>query len=62
MRDIVGYSTYSKAYRVYNLSAKKIEETLNLRFLEDKPNIQGKGHDWYFDLEYLTDHLGYTIL
>jgi hypothetical protein len=57
---IVGYSTHSKAYRVYNLSAKKIKETLNLRFLEDKVNVQGKGHDWYFDLDYLTDHLGYA--
>ncbi|GKD08314.1 hypothetical protein Tco_1187999 [Tanacetum coccineum] len=32
-------------YRVYNLSSKKIEETLNLRYLEDKPNVQG--HEWY---------------
>ena len=36
---IVGYSAHSKAYRVYNLNAKKIEETLNLRYLEDKPNV-----------------------
>ncbi|GJW15925.1 ribonuclease H-like domain-containing protein [Tanacetum coccineum] len=49
-----------KAYRVYNLSSKKIEETLNLRYLEDKPNVQGLGHEWYFDLDYLTDSLGYT--
>lgn len=59
-RYIVSYSAHSKAYRVYNLSAKRIEETLNLRFLEDKPNVQGAGHEWYFDLDYLTDHLGYT--
>ncbi|GKD33888.1 putative ribonuclease H-like domain-containing protein, partial [Tanacetum coccineum] len=39
---------------------KKIEETLNLRYLEDKPNVQGLGHAWYFDLDYLTDSLGYT--
>ncbi|GKA83874.1 putative ribonuclease H-like domain-containing protein, partial [Tanacetum coccineum] len=36
---IVGYAAHSKAYRVYNLSSKKIEETLNLRYLEDKPNV-----------------------
>ncbi|GJU48192.1 putative ribonuclease H-like domain-containing protein [Tanacetum coccineum] len=53
---IVGYA----AYRVYNLSSKKIEEILNLRYLEDKPNVQGLGHEWYFDLDYLTDSLGYT--
>ncbi|GJT04864.1 putative ribonuclease H-like domain-containing protein [Tanacetum coccineum] len=57
---IVGYAAHSKAYRVYNLSSKKIEETLNLRYLEDKPNVQGLGHEWYFDLDYLTDSLGYT--
>ncbi|GKB15203.1 putative ribonuclease H-like domain-containing protein [Tanacetum coccineum] len=57
---LVGYSTHSKAYRVYNLSNKKIEETLNLRYMEDKPNVQGLGHEWYFDLDYLTDSLGYT--
>ncbi|GJR76026.1 putative ribonuclease H-like domain-containing protein [Tanacetum coccineum] len=57
---IVGYAAHSKAYRVYNLSSKKIEETLNLRYLEDKPNVQGLGHEWYFDLDYLSDSLGYT--
>ncbi|GJX03655.1 putative ribonuclease H-like domain-containing protein [Tanacetum coccineum] len=57
---LVGYSAHRKAYRVYNLSNKKIEETLNLRYIEDKPNVQGLGHEWYFDLDYLTDFLGYT--
>ncbi|GKB56196.1 putative ribonuclease H-like domain-containing protein, partial [Tanacetum coccineum] len=57
---LVGYAPNSKAYRVYNLTNKRVEETLNLRFLEDKPNDQGIGHEWYFDLDYLTDSLGYT--
>jgi transposase InsO family protein len=57
---IVGYSAHSKAYRVYNLAAKKIEETLNMKFLEENENVQGKGHEWYFDLDYLTDYLGYA--
>nr|GFA86264.1 retrovirus-related Pol polyprotein from transposon TNT 1-94 [Tanacetum cinerariifolium] len=55
---LVGYAAQSKAYRVYNLSSKKVEETLNLRYLEDKPNVQGLGQEWYFDLEYLTVSLG----
>ncbi|GJV97958.1 putative ribonuclease H-like domain-containing protein [Tanacetum coccineum] len=46
--------------RLQFYSSKKIEETLNLRYLEDKPNVQGLGHEWYFDLDYLTDSLGYT--
>nr|GEV03040.1 putative ribonuclease H-like domain-containing protein [Tanacetum cinerariifolium] len=27
---------------------------------KDKPNVQGLGQEWYFDLDYLTDSLGYT--
>nr|GEY83091.1 ribonuclease H-like domain-containing protein [Tanacetum cinerariifolium] len=57
---LVGYVSHSKAYRVYNLSNKKVKEMLNLRYLEDKPNVQGLGQEWYFDLDYLTDSLGYT--
>nr|GEZ99749.1 putative ribonuclease H-like domain-containing protein [Tanacetum cinerariifolium] len=57
---LVGYAANSKAYRVYNLSSKKVKETLNLRYLEDKPNVQGLGQEWYFDLDYLTYSLGYT--
>nr|GEX50424.1 hypothetical protein [Tanacetum cinerariifolium] len=56
---IVGYSASNKAYRVYNVPNKRVEESINLRFLEDKPNVQGLGHEWYFDLDYLTDSLGY---
>nr|GEZ19079.1 ribonuclease H-like domain-containing protein [Tanacetum cinerariifolium] len=57
---LVGYAAHSKAYRVYNLSSKKVKETLNLRYLEDEPNVQGLGQEWYFDHDYLTDSLGYT--
>nr|GEX40879.1 putative ribonuclease H-like domain-containing protein [Tanacetum cinerariifolium] len=56
---IVGYSTSNKAYRVYNVPNKRVEETMNLRFLEEKPNVPGLGHEWYFDLDYSTDTLGY---
>nr|GEU60528.1 putative ribonuclease H-like domain-containing protein [Tanacetum cinerariifolium] len=37
----------------------RVEESMNLWFLEEKPNVQGLGHEWYFDLDYLTDSLGY---
>nr|GFA76166.1 putative ribonuclease H-like domain-containing protein [Tanacetum cinerariifolium] len=57
---LIGYAAHIKAYRVYNLSSKKVEETFNLRYLEDKPNVQGLGQEWYFDVDYLTDSLGYT--
>ncbi|GJZ62896.1 putative ribonuclease H-like domain-containing protein, partial [Tanacetum coccineum] len=55
---IVGYSASNRAYRVYNVPNKRVEETMNLRYLEEKPNVQGLGHEWYFDLDYLTDTLG----
>ncbi|GJS32923.1 putative ribonuclease H-like domain-containing protein [Tanacetum coccineum] len=56
---IVGHSVSNKAYRVYNVPNKRVEETINLRYLKEKPNVQGLGHEWYFDLDYLTDTLGY---
>nr|GEX94624.1 ribonuclease H-like domain-containing protein [Tanacetum cinerariifolium] len=56
---IIGYCACNKAYKVYNLPNKKVEETMNLRFHEEKPNVQGLGHEWYFNLDYLTDTLGY---
>ncbi|GJV40010.1 putative ribonuclease H-like domain-containing protein [Tanacetum coccineum] len=57
---LVGYSTSNRAYRVYNMANKRVEETMNLRFLEEKANIQGIGHEWSFDVDYLTDSLGYN--
>ncbi|GKF11562.1 putative ribonuclease H-like domain-containing protein, partial [Tanacetum coccineum] len=35
----VGYSLNSKAFRVYNIRTRKVEESLHIRFLEDKPII-----------------------
>ncbi|GKC29588.1 ribonuclease H-like domain-containing protein [Tanacetum coccineum] len=37
----VGYSLNSKAFRVYNIRTRKVEESLHIRFLEDKPIIAG---------------------
>ncbi|GJS94573.1 putative ribonuclease H-like domain-containing protein [Tanacetum coccineum] len=52
---LVGYSLQSKAFRVYNLETKRVEENLHITFLENKPNVAGKGPTWLFDLDYLTD-------
>ncbi|GJZ84533.1 putative ribonuclease H-like domain-containing protein [Tanacetum coccineum] len=38
---LVGYSLQSKAFRVYNLETKRVEENLHITFLENKPNIAG---------------------
>ncbi|GJY06022.1 putative ribonuclease H-like domain-containing protein [Tanacetum coccineum] len=37
----VRYSMNSKAFRVYNIITRKVEENLHIRFLEDKPIIAG---------------------
>nr|GEY09310.1 putative ribonuclease H-like domain-containing protein [Tanacetum cinerariifolium] len=37
----VGYSTNSKAFRVYNTRTRKVEENLHINFLENKPIIAG---------------------
>nr|GEV27839.1 putative ribonuclease H-like domain-containing protein [Tanacetum cinerariifolium] len=56
---LVGYSSNSKAFRVYNLETKRVEENLHVNFLENKPNVAGKGHAWMFDLDYLTNSMNY---
>ncbi|GJX60034.1 putative ribonuclease H-like domain-containing protein [Tanacetum coccineum] len=56
---LVGYSLQSKAFRVYNLETKRVEENLHINFLENKPNVAGKGPNWLFDLDYLTDSMNY---
>ncbi|GKF17413.1 hypothetical protein Tco_0062331 [Tanacetum coccineum] len=56
---LVGYSLQSKAFRVYNLETKRVEENLHINFLEYKPNVVGKGPTWHFKLDYLTDSMNY---
>ncbi|GJS40252.1 putative ribonuclease H-like domain-containing protein [Tanacetum coccineum] len=56
----VGYSVVSKAMRVFNKRTKIVEETLNIRFLENAPNVTGNGLDWLFDVDYLTKSMNYV--
>ncbi|GJT39948.1 putative ribonuclease H-like domain-containing protein [Tanacetum coccineum] len=56
---LVGYSLQSKAFRVYNLETKRVEENLHITFLENKLNVTGKGPTWLFDLDYLADFMNY---
>ncbi|GJY33849.1 putative ribonuclease H-like domain-containing protein, partial [Tanacetum coccineum] len=56
---LLGYSTSSKAFRVYNKRTKRVEESLHIDFLEDQPNVAGKGPDWMFDLDFLTNTMNY---
>ncbi|GJU34621.1 ribonuclease H-like domain-containing protein [Tanacetum coccineum] len=53
----VGYCLSSKAFRVYNTRAKRVEENLHIGFLENKPMIEGNGIKWLFDIDSLTQSM-----
>ncbi|GKA35081.1 ribonuclease H-like domain-containing protein [Tanacetum coccineum] len=56
----VGYSMVSKAMRVFNKRTRIVEETLNIRFLENSPNMKGNGPDWLFDVDSLSISVNYV--
>ncbi|GJY42153.1 hypothetical protein Tco_0429423, partial [Tanacetum coccineum] len=56
---LLGYSTTSKAFRVYNKRTKRVEENMDIDFLEDQPNVAGSGPDWMFNLDFLTNTMNY---
>nr|GEU30928.1 reverse transcriptase domain-containing protein [Tanacetum cinerariifolium] len=53
------YSVTSKAFRVFNTKARKVEENLHVRFFENKPNVAGTGPNWIFDIDPLTNSMNY---
>ncbi|GJY99901.1 putative ribonuclease H-like domain-containing protein [Tanacetum coccineum] len=57
-----GYSVVSKAMRVFNKRTKIVEETLNIIFLENAPNVTGNGPDWLFDVDSLTISMNYVAV
>ncbi|GKC71364.1 putative ribonuclease H-like domain-containing protein, partial [Tanacetum coccineum] len=54
------YSVLSKAMRIFNKRTRIVEETLNIRFLENAPNVTGNGPDWLFDVDSLTISMNYV--
>ncbi|GJS62298.1 putative ribonuclease H-like domain-containing protein [Tanacetum coccineum] len=56
----VRYSMNSKAFKVYNIRTRKVEESLHIRFLEDKSIIAGDGPKWLFDIDVLTKSMNYV--
>ncbi|GJX62775.1 putative ribonuclease H-like domain-containing protein [Tanacetum coccineum] len=56
----VGYYVISKAIRVFNRRTRIVEETLNIRFLENSPNVKGNGPDWIFNVDSLTMSMNYV--
>ncbi|GKF48579.1 ribonuclease H-like domain-containing protein, partial [Tanacetum coccineum] len=49
-----------KAMQVFNKRTRIVEETLNIRFLENAPNVTGNGPDWLFDVDSLTISMNYV--
>ncbi|GKB47096.1 putative ribonuclease H-like domain-containing protein [Tanacetum coccineum] len=56
----LGYLLNSKAFRVYNIRTRIVEENLHIRFLEDKHIIIGDGPKWLFDIDVLTKSMNYV--
>ncbi|GJR99887.1 ribonuclease H-like domain-containing protein [Tanacetum coccineum] len=58
----VGYSTNSKAFRVFNSRTRIVEENLHVKFSKDIPNIGGSGPNWLFDIDALTNSMNYKLI
>ncbi|GKE20046.1 ribonuclease H-like domain-containing protein, partial [Tanacetum coccineum] len=56
----VGYFVVSKAMRVFNKRTRIVEETLNIRFLENTSNVTGNRLDWLFDVDSLSKSMNYV--
>nr|GEW97103.1 zinc finger, CCHC-type [Tanacetum cinerariifolium] len=56
----VGYSTTSKAFRVYNIRTRKVEENMHITFLKNKHMIVGGGPEWLFDIDALSKSINYA--
>ncbi|GJY66980.1 ribonuclease H-like domain-containing protein [Tanacetum coccineum] len=58
----VGYSTNSKAFRVFNSRTRIVEENLHVQFSENTSNIAGSGPNWLFDIDALTNSINYKLV
>ncbi|GJS69457.1 putative ribonuclease H-like domain-containing protein [Tanacetum coccineum] len=55
----VGYSLYSKAFRVFNSRTRIVEENLHIRFSESTHNVVGSRPNWLFDINALAKTMNY---
>nr|GEW57966.1 retrovirus-related Pol polyprotein from transposon TNT 1-94 [Tanacetum cinerariifolium] len=56
---LVRYFVNNKAFRVFNSRTRRVKENLNVKFLENKPNVAGRGLEWLFDIDSLTISMNY---
>ncbi|GKE05595.1 putative ribonuclease H-like domain-containing protein [Tanacetum coccineum] len=55
----VGYSTNSKAFRVFNSRTRIVEENLHVQCSKNTSNIAGSRPNWLFDIDALTNSMNY---
>nr|GEX31632.1 retrovirus-related Pol polyprotein from transposon TNT 1-94 [Tanacetum cinerariifolium] len=58
----VRYSMNSKAFRVHNIITRRVEESLHIEFLENKPIVAGAGPKWLLDIHMLTKSMNYVLV
>nr|GEU56918.1 hypothetical protein [Tanacetum cinerariifolium] len=56
------YSINSKAFKVYNIRTRRVEENLHIKFLENNPIVGGAGPEWLFDIDMLTKLMNYVLV
>nr|GEW20724.1 hypothetical protein [Tanacetum cinerariifolium] len=59
-RTLIEAARTIKAFEVYNLRTRKIEDNLHISFLEDKPSIASNGPKWLFDIDVLKKSMNYV--
>nr|GEY46416.1 ribonuclease H-like domain-containing protein [Tanacetum cinerariifolium] len=55
----VGYSTNSKAFRVFNSRTRIVEENMHVKFSKNTPNIARSRPNWLFDVDALIKSMNY---
>nr|GFA26887.1 hypothetical protein [Tanacetum cinerariifolium] len=56
----IGYYMSSKAFRIFYMRTKRVEENLHVDFLENKLIKKGAGPNWLFDIDSLTNSMNYV--
>nr|GEV60227.1 ribonuclease H-like domain-containing protein [Tanacetum cinerariifolium] len=58
----VGYLLNSRAFRVFNIITRIVEENLHIRFSESTTDVVGSGPDWLFNIDTLTRTMNYVSI
>nr|GEW80452.1 hypothetical protein [Tanacetum cinerariifolium] len=59
MKDFWLYTLSIAIFRVFNSRTRIVQQTLHIKFLENKPNVAGIGPKWLFDIDTLTQSINY---